>query len=1034
MTARTTIENPIINSPFDEPKRHFVFTDEGISDTIASGRRKSVYFNPIARPKAKGKNLEIDFAIESTPEENRLINDIRQRVGLWRASGYPHVTHTTRRLLGHWNDTHRERRLFFCQREAVETIIYLTEVAPTRDANAGTELLNRLVGANQQATPTGHPALNRHAAKMATGSGKTVVMAMLIAWQTLNKQASGKNSRESRLFSDAFLIVAPGITIKDRLRALLPNDPDNYYKKLDIVPAAFIDQLGSAKIVITNYHAFMLREKGEASSLTKKILKGKQETNPFRETEGEMARRVCGELGNRKGIIVLNDEAHHCYHGKPVPEALEKLTGDDKKAADEREEEARVWISGLESVHRKTGTKAVFDLSATPFFLAGSGYSEGTLFPWVVSDFSLIDAIESSIVKVPRVPVEDNTDSHGQPVFRNLWRVIGKDLPKGGRNKKNERQEPELPKELESALLHLYGHYDKSYALYRQQIAVGFDVMPPVFIVVCSNTQVSKLVFDWIAGWEKTLASGQSVLVPGQFSIFSNVEQHGQGAAWSHRPNSLLIDSRQLESGEALTDEFKAIAAREIEEFQAEIRERFPGRNVEELTHEAILREVMNTVGKKGKLGEHIKCVVSVSMLTEGWDANTVTHIMGVRAFGTQLLCEQVIGRGLRRMSYDPETRTVTVDGEEFTFEAFPVEYAEVYGVPFDFIPTAGGTETPKPPKDTVYVHSVEGREAAAIQFPRLKGYRYEIAAERLTAKFTESSRLVLNTKHVPTFNENAPIVGESSIQSLDDLKGKRTNEVAFLLAKLVLEKYFRQEVATEHAIGGAVENEVKSWLFPQVIAIAKQWLAGHVECQDNTFPQMLWLNEWRHTAADRVYQAIVNGDQGEAGEPTLKPILQPYNTVGDTSGIGYHSSKPTYQTSEKSHISHVVMDSGWEGTVAQALEHMGEVKAYAKNIARMDFLIPYTFGGQERSYLPDFIAKIDDGHGKDGLLNLIIEVSGERRDDKDAKVATVESLWVPAVNNAGRFGRWAFIQIKDPHKVMLEIREKFAPHLLLAA
>jgi len=1030
MATRSTIENPIINSPFDEPKRHFVFSDEGITDTIALGRRKSVYFNPIARPKAKGKNLELDFPVESTPEENRLINDIRQRVGLWRTSGYPHVTQTTRRLLTHWNDPHRERRLFFCQREALETIIYLTEVAPTRDANVGTELLNRLTTANQQATPTSHPVLKRFAAKMATGSGKTVVMAMLIAWQTLNKQASGRASRESRLFSDAFLIVSPGITIKDRLRVLFPNDPDNYYKKLDIVPHAYIEQLGSAKIVITNYHAFMLREGGDAAGLTKKILTGKQETSPFRESEGAMVRRVCGELGMKREIIVLNDEAHHCYHRKPVPETVEKLTGDEKKAAEEREKEARVWVSGLEAVNRKVGTKAVYDLSATPFFLAGSGYTEGTLFPWVVSDFSLIDAIESSIVKVPRVPVEDNTDTPNQPLFRNLWRVIGKDLPKGSRSKKNEGQEPQLPKELESALLHLYGHYEKSYALYEQQIAAGFDTMPPVFIVVCSNTQVSKLVFDWIAGWEKTLANGQTVLVPGQISIFSNVEHGNPENIWTHRPNTLLIDSQQLESGDALTDEFKAIAAREIEEFKAEINERFPGRDVENLTHEDILREVMNTVGKKGKLGEHIKCVVSVSMLTEGWDANTVTHVMGVRAFGTQLLCEQVIGRALRRMSYEAEARTVTVDGEECSFEAFPVEYAEVYGVPFDFIPTAGGDHTPKPPKNTVYVHTVEGREAIGIQFPRLKGYRYEIAAERLTAEFTESSRLVLNTRHVPTFNENAPIVGESSIQSLNDIKDRRINEVVFLLAKLVMEKYFRQEATTEHAIGGKVENEVKSWLFPQVLAIAKQWLCGYVDCQDNTFPQMLLLLELAHTAADRVYQAIVKGDKGESGEPTLKPILQPHNTLGDTGGIGYNTVKPTYLTA-KSHISHVVMDSGWEGTVAQALEHMDEVKAYAKNIARMDFLIPYTFGGQERSYLPDFIAKIEDGHGKDDLLNLVIEVSGERRDDKDAKVATVESLWIQAVNNCGRFGRWSFIQVKDPHLVMKEIRKKFTPNLM---
>lgn len=394
-------------------------------------------------------------------------------------------------------------------------------------------------------------------------------------------------------------------------------------------------------------------------------------------------------------------------------------------------------------------------------------------------------------------------------------------------------------------------------------------------------------------------------------------------------------------------------------------------------------------------------------MLTEGWDANTVTHILGVRAFGTQLLCEQVIGRGLRRMSYETIPQTVTMDGETIAFDAFPVEYAEVYGVPFEFLPTAGGRPDPQPPKDTVHVHTVAERAASRIAFPRLTGYRDEIAGERLTATFTDSSRLILNTGQVPTIVENAPIVGASSIHHLDDLKAKRPNEIAFLLAKLVLETYFRQGDATEYAIGGPVENGVKSWLFPPLLTIARRWLQEYVICQDNAFPQLLLLVELAHTAADRIYQGIVNGDGQPDRPPRLMPILQPYNTLGDTDGVSYHSTKSTYRTSAKSPMSHVVLDSGWEGTVAKALEQMDEVKAYVKNIPRLDFLIPYTIGGQQHAYLTDFIARIDDGHGEDDLLNLIIEVSGEKRDAKDAKVATVESLWVPAVNHAKRFGRW---------------------------
>jgi len=504
-----------------------------------------------------------------------------------------------------------------------------------------------------------------------------------------------------------------------------------------------------------------------------------------------------------------------------------------------------------------------------------------------------------------------------------------------------------------------------------------------------------KSKFDWIAGWEKPLSDDQ----------------------WTHRPNTILVDSQQLESGEALSDEFRAAAAREIEEFKAEIRERFPGRNADDLTPTDILREVMNTVGKQGKLGEQVKCVVSVSMLTEGWDANTVTHIMGVRAFGTQLLCEQVVGRGLRRMSYEAETQTVIVNGETIEFEAFPVEYAEVYGVPFEFIPTVGNSKQ-KPPKGETHVHTVEDREDALISFPRVIGYRHRIEAETLTPAFTASSRLVLDTKHIPTITENAPIIGETAIHTLDDLQQRRENEVVFLLAKLVLEKYFRHDNdKTEHAIGGRIQNPVKAWLFPQLLKAVKAWLADYVECKDHTFPQMLLLIELAHTAADRVYQAILAGQHNSnQAAPVLLPILQPHNTLGDTGGISYHTSKDTYQTSDKCHLSHVVKDSNWEETAAKAFEWMPQVKAYVKNVTKLDWYIPYTFGGQERRYVPDFVVKLDDGQGD--LLNLIIEVSSERRDDKDAKVDQVEKLWVPAINNDGRFGRWGFLEVKDPFLV----------------
>ncbi len=1000
--SQVVIENPIINSPFDEPARHFRFSDEGITNEVVDGRRVSSYFVPIARPKKKKGAAQLAlFDTEWTQdriEENRLVNDIRRRVAMWRKGGYVGVTPTTARLIAYWTDPNREKKLFFCQNEALETAIYIAEVAK-KYGDAWIE------NAVREANDRSNPGLPRTAFKMATGSGKTVVMAMLIVWHTLNKRANPQDAR----FSDTFLIVTPGITIRDRLRVLLPNDSESYYRQRDIVPAQYQDQLGQAKILITNYHAFQLREKVAASKITKSILAAESKNgqpSPFTETPDQMVRRVCRELSTKKNIIVLNDEAHHCYRRKPDGED-EALTGDDRVEAKSREEEARIWISGIEAVKAKIGVKAIYDLSATPFFLRGSGYPEGTLFPWVVSDFSLIDAIEAGIVKVPRVPVADNSMTGEQPTYRDLWLRIREDLPRKSRRNDEVGGEPKLPVELQGALLSLYGNYEKYYRLWEQNAeARTRGITPPVFIVVCNNTNVSKLVFDFISGWEKQI-SGQTIVQAGQLPIFRNDDGNG---AWRHRPNTILVDSQQLESGESMSDEFKKIAAREIEDFKAEYRARFPGRDAESLTDEDLLREVMNTVGKAGKLGEHVRCVVSVSMLTEGWDANTVTHVLGVRAFGTQLLCEQVVGRALRRMSYAASRKTITVNGNKVEIDAFEPEYAEVYGVPFSFIPCSGATTDPKPGPLPTRVRALESRITREITFPRLLGYRYDVGGERLIATFTDESRLTLSTADIPTKVQLDPIVGESSIHTLDDLKRRRPNEVAFLLAKLTLEKYFRDD-----------DGNDKPWLFPQLLGIAKRWLAECVTLKDNTFPQLLLLIEFAHDAADRIYKAIVASTDGTA---TLKPILRPYDTLGSTRYVDFDTTRPVYATkADKCHISHVVADTdSWEQKMAAVLEDMPEVIRYVKN-HNLSFTIPYTLNGEEKNYIPDFIACIDDGPGSDDLLNLIVEVTGEKKKDKAAKIAAARTLWVPAINNHGGFGRWAFIEICDPWDAKNTIR-----------
>lgn len=438
----------------------------------------------------------------------------------------------------------------------------------------------------------------RLALKLATGAGKTTVMAMLIAWQTIN----AVRHPNSKKFTRGFLVVAPGLTIKDRLRVLHPSDPDSYFKSRELIPSDMMGDIERAKIVITNFHAFKLRERMELSKGGRLLLQGRggEELNTL-ETEGQMLQRVMPELMGMKNVLVINDEAHHCYREKPKAETDDEvLKGDEKKEAEENNEAARVWITGLEAVNRKLGVPRVIDLSATPFFLSGSGYVEGTLFPWTMSDFSLMDAIECGIVKLPRVPVADNIPGNEMPMFRNLWEHIRAKMPKKGRGKGDTLNPLDLPTQLQTALEALYGHYEKTFDLWeKEKISV-----PPCFIVVCNNTSTSKLVYDYISGFQQQHEDGTSKLIEGRFALFRNHDEHGNPLG---RPRTLLIDSEQLESGEALDENFREMAIDEIERFRNEIFERggklaaelYAGKSIDDAT---LLREVMNTVGKAGHL------------------------------------------------------------------------------------------------------------------------------------------------------------------------------------------------------------------------------------------------------------------------------------------------------------------------------------------------------------------------------------------------------------------------------------------------
>ena len=491
-------DHPILNSPYEYPAKHWELDEQGqpTQQTI-NLRRRAEFISPIPKPKKrKGSAAQQPIVFDegqglSTQAQQydytAIINAVRQQVDQWRSLPNPtqwHVTPETARLLQHWrHHPFSDIRPFFCQVEAVETAIWLTEVAPNA-GNVGKSLLEYLANANHDA----NPGLMRLALKLATGAGKTTVMAMLIAWQTINAVRRPNSTK----FTRGFLIVAPGLTICDRLRVLQPHDPDSYYASRELIPSDMQGDLERAKIVITNYHAFRLRERMELSKGGRSLLQGRGQALNTLETEGQMLQRVMPDLMGLKNILVINDEAHHCYREKPGQADDGDLTGDDRKEAEQNNEAARVWISGLEVVTRKLGVTHVIDLSATPFFLRGSGYAEGTLFPWTMSDFSLMDAIECGIVKLPRVPVADNIPGGEMPKFRNLWEHIRTRMPKKGRGKAKNLDPLSLPVELQTALEALYGHYQKTYELWA---AAGISV-PPCFIVVCNNTSTSKLVYD----------------------------------------------------------------------------------------------------------------------------------------------------------------------------------------------------------------------------------------------------------------------------------------------------------------------------------------------------------------------------------------------------------------------------------------------------------------------------------------------------------------------------------------------------------
>ena len=1017
---RANGSTPILNGPYEEPEFHYATTVDGNLDYEDKRRGRRIFAPdtpqvPIGKQAQPGIFDLNDFAAQY---RDHLVNQLREHVGTWRRDGYQGVTsRVTRDLLQFWFHNPARpawQQLFYAQREAVETAIWLNEVA--EKSNPGTHVLNQLRLAQEtvaEGSTLPDPVLPRVGFKMATGTGKTVVMACLILYHYLNRG----QYRNDPKYSDYFLLVAPGVTIRDRLSVLrvdtqTPSDHEaaDYYRQRSLVPPAYASLLQglNARIVITNYHAFEPRliSGNKKSPLDGKIgVDGKKVE--VREDDALVLKRVLAPFKPGRRLLVINDEAHHCY----LPRAKGRDTEEEHSATEN--ERAAVWFSGIRAVARRWQVRTVCDLSATPYYLSGSGWPAYSYFPWVVSDFGLIEAIEAGLVKIPFLPVDDSSHAIDEPVLRNLYEHCKEQLPRKGQRtqRKDEKASdkraaasgseppPQLPTLLRSALEQFYRHYEAYDTGMRERGERGRDLLssPPVFIVVCSNTTVSKEVYKQIAGYETNDENGASRAIAGTLPLFSNFDPATK--APRRKPPTLLIDSDALEHSGQVNDEFRKVFAPEIEVFKRNYRLSRPDKSADDLTDADILREVVNTVGRPGKLGEHIRCVVSVGMLTEGWDANTVTHIVGVRAFGSQLLCEQVAGRALRRRQYflDPKTGK------------FPPEYAHIIGVPFKFF--KGGQSELPPPQDIKLLKALPERSALEIRFPNLVGYKIEQPHDEVRADFSGTPVFAIDFNRLPTKTAMGTAFSGEREQLRAEPDGLRDQEVVYWIAAQVLSHYFRDE-----------SHRPQLEKFGDVRRIAQQWFDTKIELLGETdarFRRLVRFEDAARVAASvflGIEAAAVN--DALAGEAQIVPLLNRYNPSGSTRHVHAATTKPVFAT-KKSHVNLVVADTdSWEQIAAKTFEQIDAVRSYVKN-AFLGFEVPYVDKtGTERRYLPDFLCRVQTPGGED--FNLIVEVTGFAK-DKAEKRYFIQQRWLPAVNKQReQLGMlpWHFVEVTDIERI----------------
>lgn len=1036
MSQINAVEAPIINSPYVEPAHHW-HIEVAKQPEKRPGRRMASYFFRVPEKSKRGKAGKGQTAMfeESAKGQEYLLdlaNLIRQRLKDWRARDYAGATKVTRELLDLWHSPDRAQRLFFAQLEAVETVIFLVE-GPD-DLKQGVNVPSDEPG--DEAREQGYKAFVRYALKMATGSGKTTVMGMLSAWSILNKVAQP----QAAAYSDTVLIVCPNVTIRDRLRELDPNQDElSLYRTRQLVPLHRMPDLRRGEVFITNWHNLERRELGDVNGSSARVVKrgvpvektravklgGRddlseedirhrattgafdivrelrdakgvltgfdvKETRYF-ESDAAFLRRV---LGNRKGrgsaILVMNDEAHHAYRRG-------KVDADDQYALDEETadidaREATVWIEGLDRINkalggRSNGIRLCVDLSATPFFIQGSGNEVGKPFPWVVSDFSLLEAIEAGLVKIPQLPTQDIGGTN-VPAYFNVWRWVQDLATKDGVTSKLTPDV--LMRYATQPIAQLADEWRQTAAKWQEQFASGNRKtnVPPVFIIVCRDTALAKELFDWLAN-----GASQHGEAPAQF-------RNAPGREWTVRVDSKVAED--IAEGGGKNDEARRLR------FVLETigKTAWPGNKVpeeyaalvERHNHRALEDDSgLMTLDASVPPGRDVRCIISVAMLSEGWDATTVTHVVGLRPFGSQLLCEQVVGRALRRTSYAVDEQT----------GFFREETAKVFGVPFELIPfkvEGGAQQPPSPPANQIY--AVPARSEFEISFPVVEGYT-DPGITRLTVDWARVPTLVLDPLEVPDLTLVKGLAGvdgalaaygpgAAEVISMDQWRAQvRVQQVAFTLAKVLAQQWVqdRGNIIPMHR------------LFPQLLGYAQRFLQTKLDCKGNRAAQDVALNPYFGKAAGMLLDALQAVD--ESGRNLERPIVTP-GPAGERSTrfVEFFTGR-TPAPVQKCHLNAMVADTRtWEQAAATALDAHPRVRRWVKN-DHLGFVVPYRKDGVRKNYLPDFLVDLTND------LRLIVEIKGQTG-DAEIKAAAAHR-WCNAVNNDGRFGQWSYHLVRHP-------------------